>query len=55
MKRNIYINNRTTGECRNWEELSEEEKKELGRKLNLTMLKAAGATPVKHRTENKTI
>lgn len=49
MKRRLFFTNRTTGECRSAEELTEEERKEIGLKLNLTMLKAMGATPMKEQ------
>ena len=50
MKRNLFFKNRTTGECKSCEELTEEERKEIGRKLNVAMLEAAGATPMKSDT-----
>lgn len=51
MNRRYFFTNRTTGECRSQEELTEEERKEIGRKLNITMLEAAGATPMKREKE----
>ena len=51
MKCNMYFTNRKTGECKSREELTAEERKEIGRKLNIAMLEAAGATPMK---EDKT-
>ena len=50
MKCNMFFTNRKTGECKSREELTEEEKKEIGRKLNVAMLEAAGATPMKSDT-----
>lgn len=50
MKCNMFFTNRKTGECKSREELTEEERKEIGRKLNITMLEAAGATPMKPDT-----
>lgn len=49
MKRKLFFTNRTTGECKSAEELTEEERKEIGLKLNLTMLEAMGATPMKEQ------
>lgn len=46
MKHNLFFTNRTTGECKSRDELTEEERREIGRKLNITMLEAAGATPM---------
>ena len=50
MKCNMFFTNRKTGECKSCEELTEEERKEIGRKLNVAMLEAAGATPMKSDT-----
>ena len=50
MKCNMFFTNRKTGECKSREELTEEERKEIGRKLNVAMLEAAGATPMKSDT-----
>lgn len=53
MKRKLFFVNRTTGECRSAEELTEQERKEIGLKLNLTMLEAMGATPMKVQKDEK--
>ena len=53
MKRKLFFVNRTTGECRSAEELTEQERKEIGLKLNLTMLEAMGATPMKAQKDEK--
>ena len=53
MKRKLFFVNRTTGECRSAEELTEKERKEIGLKLNLTMLEAMGATPMKSQRNGK--
>ena len=53
MKRKLFITNRATGECRSAEELTEQERKEIGLKLNLTMLEAMGATPMKNQRNGK--
>lgn len=49
MKRKLFFTNRTTGECKSAEELTEKEREEIGLKLNLTMLEAMGATPMKEQ------
>lgn len=53
MKRRLFFTNRATGECRSAEELTEQERKEIGLKLNLTMLEAMGATPMKVQKDEK--
>lgn len=54
MTKKSYFTNRTTGECKSWDELTEKERKEIGLKLNLTMLEAVGATPMKPAYKDKT-
>lgn len=53
MKRNLFFTNRTTGECKRAEELTEQEREEIGLKLNLTMLEAMGATPMEQKDEKE--
>lgn len=53
MKRRLFFTNRTTGECKSAEELTEQEREEIGLKLNLTMLEAMGATPMKNQRNGK--
>lgn len=53
MKRKLFFTNRTTGECKSAEELTEKEREEIGLKLNLTMLEAMGATPMKVQKDEK--
>lgn len=53
MKRKLFFTNRTTGECKSAEELTKQEREEIGLKLNLTMLEAMGATPMKVQKDEK--
>ena len=53
MKRKLFFTNRATGECKSAEELTEKEREEIGLKLNLTMLEAMGATPMKVQKDEK--